>query len=826
MGLCLIYAVVLAWLMAFSSSLPYSYSDADYLAVLYVDGVFHLNDEFNPLVPYSQIHVPAVVMVWLVQLAGPLSGLVLWAAQTAAGCLLMYRIYTMTKWMAPNCTLAIVVLVVTHPSVWAVLLFAPTQTVTAWLAFEAISQVVTIREKRFRPELTMPIVLVLSLCEGNGYFWALAIGVFGAVRLVQTNQVVVGVSLLAPLAPATLMYAVLTLAWGTWGGPHVLNSPGLCQNVGLTPLMNGSWTTNVQSIGLWLGQGSLSLPLPLFLYGALALLGAMASQDRYQPFCYFAFAAVIIHGLLGAFSPVSEYEPLAFISLLFTITLCGFGIVWLAQQLRADWLTYCLVGTLALLSLVSSYFVLQPYWEQARFRQSLTQTIIQTVDEQGGGAALQFSPSVFVNLPSDEDIKPFGMRWKVSFNRSQIAFPPTSIGGLTHSAYSWIGFYQPFDDAQPGVLASSQGPLLDRIKSHYQIKREGNLEYWVSISDINASVSNAKPVGPRWDFEQGYSNTRQVGAAFGLEPDTSQSAVGVSSAGPGDGAEHMIGTIESGPFIIEGDELRFYADVPESSTQTFFALAVYSEAPWGENAKVQSAHHLFDHTPGKVLMGDEFVYIQPSDLAYTDTAISGWQVVRVLQGGDAHGWSEFRWAVHPWAGKQAKWLAADRDRGAAFRIDHIQQWKRAPGRYWNFEDGAYAAWQLEGDAFGGAPVIAPLGAQTPIVGFEGNYFVNSFYNGSDAAIGSMASETFVIDAHQLSVLVGGGNDVHTVFVGLEVEGEIVLRASGERDETLRRVVLDITPWMGKSARVVIVDQSAASWGHILVDDIRMVSVRP
>ncbi|MHB8971023.1 MAG: hypothetical protein ACYC3X_22635 [Pirellulaceae bacterium] len=44
------------------------------------------------------------------------------------------------------------------------------------------------------------------------------------------------------------------------------------------------------------------------------------------------------------------------------------------------------------------------------------------------------------------------------------------------------------------------------------------------------------------------------------------------------------------------------------------------------------------------------------------------------------------------------------------------------------------------------------------------------------------------------------------------------RATGHQTETLRRVVWDVAPWLGKKAHILIADHSQEAWGVINADD--------
>ncbi|MBZ0257206.1 hypothetical protein K8I31_14155 [bacterium] len=827
-GFGVVFAGVLAALMLLSARWPYAYSDADNIAMLYAQGFFHSQGELNTLVPYSQIHFPIAFIVWLAKRLGPFCGALLWAAQSLVAYWMIGNLYPLAKRLLPFYQALIVIgIALVHPAVWSALLFAPSHAVTAWLALASMNRIMDDAGKGAMTKRAAFTLFALSFCGANGVFWAVAIALYGAVILIQKNQPIIAGLILLPLAPALLMNIVLTLAWGVWGGPVIANIPMLWQNLGCTFLMNGLWTQHVQSALRLLGLGGVLLPAPFMLIGVFAILGAVSANDSRLTFGRFALIACVIHIMLGAFSPPDDYQTFTLISILLMAPFVVMGIAWLSQSLRMPLALPVTLAVYGLTLLLSMYFVLQPHWEQARFYQYIADETKSVIDEHGDGAALQFTSAVFAHLSANENIQPIGVHWRLQYEKNFIPAAPPTIAAALQSSFAWIGFYSPFSEAQSNLLDSPQAPLLEPVNNDYTKERRGNLIVWLqneappeSPLEQDAGAS----VGYVWDFENGFAHTKRIGAAFGLEPDVSQSAVGFACAGPGaDGAEWLLGSITSEPFTIEGDELRFYADIPKSSTQAFFALAVKDEAPWDVNAKIKQTAHLYDRKPGEILMGNAFVYIEPSQLAYTENSVSGWRVVRAAQSNPQGGWRQYRWALDPWIGQQAMWLAADRDPHASFRIDQVQQWKRAPGRYWNFEAGTYAGWQAEGEAFGDGPAIKALGAQTSVSGFEGNYFVNSFYQGSDAAVGRLLTEPFVVEFNHLSFLVGGGDDAQRVFVGLDVNGEYAIRASGERSETLRRVEWDLSPWKGQSARIVIEDQSPGAWGHILADDFRLTN---
>jgi hypothetical protein len=118
-------------------------------------------------------------------------------------------------------------------------------------------------------------------------------------------------------------------------------------------------------------------------------------------------------------------------------------------------------------------------------------------------------------------------------------------------------------------------------------------------------------------------------------------------------------------------------------------------------------------------------------------------------------------------------------------------------------------------------VAGPTRAQTPVTGYRGTWFVNTFHpQVSDGATGSATSPAFTLDQDRLHVRVGGGAGTD-VGVELLVDGAQVAVARGANSEALRDVPLDVRPWRGRAARLRLTDLSAGAWGHLLVDDVAL-----
>lgn len=331
-------------------------------------------------------------------------------------------------------------------------------------------------------------------------------------------------------------------------------------------------------------------------------------------------------------------------------------------------------------------------------------------------------------------------------------------------------------------------------------------------------------VGLAWNFENQDTNTEQIGKAFGAVLPTRQGEIGLRSIGSEIGKYHRsLGYLRSDPFYIEGDDLTLLANLPSDSTQTLFCLAVYQTTPRKTGTGMLKAEHILNRRQDVNLMEDTFYYIKPEDLSYTPDTLEGWRVVRFHDHNTNPGWQRIEWSIHPWKNKPALWMAVDAGRDGSIAIDQITQWKRPEGHYYDFEDGTYAGWSITGEAFGEHPATGPLGKQQPVFGYEGNYFINSYREGSDRFTGSMTTDRFLLKGDRMTFKIGGGDDVTLIYLALLIDGQIVLRATGQRSERLRTIRWDVSPWIGKQAQIQIADLSTDAWGHILVDDIRVKS---
>ena len=109
----------------------------------------------------------------------------------------------------------------------------------------------------------------------------------------------------------------------------------------------------------------------------------------------------------------------------------------------------------------------------------------------------------------------------------------------------------------------------------------------------------------------------------------------------------------------------------------------------------------------------------------------------------------------------------------------------------------------------------------------GRFWVGSYERAGDEPRGTLTSVPFPLSKPFVSFLIGAGSFPTTrAEVVREDNGVVIARASGEDVEDMKRVAFDLTPHVGKSIFVRLVDDDTRGWGHVNFDDFRMHDSRP
>ncbi len=150
----------------------------------------------------------------------------------------------------------------------------------------------------------------------------------------------------------------------------------------------------------------------------------------------------------------------------------------------------------------------------------------------------------------------------------------------------------------------------------------------------------------------------------------------------------------------------------------------------------------------------------------------------------------------------------------------------------DFETGTYMHWTVGDEGFGTAPSdlnyanAHGLYVDEPYTGYHGRYAASSFLPKRDAgATGTLTSENFTITKPYLEFLVTGIENA-LLYVEVWVDGEPVKHYLPNNPNTqFKRVSLDVSQWMGRSAYVKVNDGTPnRPWGYIEVDDFYLADV--
>lgn len=154
----------------------------------------------------------------------------------------------------------------------------------------------------------------------------------------------------------------------------------------------------------------------------------------------------------------------------------------------------------------------------------------------------------------------------------------------------------------------------------------------------------------------------------------------------------------------------------------------------------------------------------------------------------------------------------------------------------DFEFGLPDGWVGTGDFATTSPVVAG-NANGPgqLANWDGVGLLSTFNvpaGTADAPTGTITSPEFVIDAKYLNFKIGGGghDGVATpdplTQMQLIVDGEVVRTMSGGFSEALGQQHWDVEEFIGRSARIRIVDENAGGYGYLMVDSIEMNDALP
>ena len=171
---------------------------------------------------------------------------------------------------------------------------------------------------------------------------------------------------------------------------------------------------------------------------------------------------------------------------------------------------------------------------------------------------------------------------------------------------------------------------------------------------------------------------------------------------------------------------------------------------------------------------------------------------------------------------------------------HLQEAREKPRAIfeskitWDFETGDLRGWTSTGEAFAFQPTYQdnPTARRRGQPSqHQGDYWIGGYEKRQqpydppgqiqgDEPQGTLTSEPFIISYPGIQFLIGGGCDITKVRVELVVDGRVVRSSTGACHESMHTESWDVSRFIGKTARIRLIDYSSGGWGHINFDDVR------
>ena len=148
----------------------------------------------------------------------------------------------------------------------------------------------------------------------------------------------------------------------------------------------------------------------------------------------------------------------------------------------------------------------------------------------------------------------------------------------------------------------------------------------------------------------------------------------------------------------------------------------------------------------------------------------------------------------------------------------------------DFETGTLQDWTAGGPAFEKQPVKgdAVVARRADMKsGHKGDFWIGTYEGGGDAPQGTLTSVPFKVLHPWCSFLLAGGAKETTRVEMFELPTKkLVAKISGDDTETMKPVVVDLSPHLGKEIYLRLVDQESGGWGHLNFDHFRFHEKRP
>ena len=148
----------------------------------------------------------------------------------------------------------------------------------------------------------------------------------------------------------------------------------------------------------------------------------------------------------------------------------------------------------------------------------------------------------------------------------------------------------------------------------------------------------------------------------------------------------------------------------------------------------------------------------------------------------------------------------------------------------DFETGTLQDWTAEGAAFLKQPIEGDTVRKRRSdmkSNHAGKFWIGGYEISQDGPVGTLTSVPFVVRQPFASFLVAGGpSDTTCVELIAKDSDKLIHRVSGDEDEALKPVAVDLTAYVGKEICIRLVDRHTGGWGHLNFDDFRFHENKP
>jgi hypothetical protein len=150
----------------------------------------------------------------------------------------------------------------------------------------------------------------------------------------------------------------------------------------------------------------------------------------------------------------------------------------------------------------------------------------------------------------------------------------------------------------------------------------------------------------------------------------------------------------------------------------------------------------------------------------------------------------------------------------------------------DFEDGTLKDWTATGDAFKGQPYKGEIDQKRKYgagrwSNHQGDFWIGGYEILEDAGTGTLTSVPFKVTHPFAAFLFNGGSHAGTRIELVRADtNEIFFKRSGNNNETMERIVVDLAAQKDREIFIRLVDEVKGGWGHVNFDDFRFYETKP